>query len=411
MASRQSTTMHPTQSSLVYDGGFSDPPAQPLRIIESLIIESGKMSVPLEEIESQLAWGAVYEEFYGPLDEYLNSYQSVFIVSPLVDSVAMRLFTKDTSTRRSTKPQKRSNLTDGIGSISYSSIAESFDLVGLEALYRSRGLDVQRFLDEALRVSCATFDLFVLDCGVVVWWGMDRSDHWCVDDDFLRDGSQVLRRFTNENHWQKDVFELFPVWCTYQYSNSDTPVISGRQVVDEDMLLRFQEKLCFDHYGIPSQEPLRSQVMLAVSQSLARSAKVDYYERMLNQTQIAVFNFPSEPKGFMNHFPPSNEIAKLQGEIQMMQMHLTSLHDTPEILWEMPWLRAYFVMCEEQNTVDSRRDWYGARTEALLQKLENISARRHRLFMMSSDVFLIILLVLDVISLLLRLSSKMFLID
>lgn len=398
-----------TQRTSTFDELTKIQPSDPRNMIESLIIESGQMSVDLSDIKQQLNWTEVFEEFYGSLDEFLLSYQSIFVVSPVADSVALRNQGLDVTTRRSTKPKKRQQLSHSIGSVSYSSIAESFNLDGLEPLYRNRGYRVQRIGEEVLHVSShGILDLFILFNGVVVWWGMDRTDHWVVDDDFFEDSSLVCSRFANERHWQKDIWELFPNWCTYEFDKHSVVDIPSQHVESQETLNRFSEKLCFDHYLIPIDEPLRTQVMVVVSFSLARAAKVDYLEHVTSATQRAVLAIPVEPKSLIDHFSARKRIAQLEGELRVTQMTITSLHETPDILWEMPWLRGYFVLAENQTSVQPRREWFMARSDALFQKLQSIQGRRHRLFMMSSDVFLIVLLVLDVVAMLMRLSVKMF---
>lgn len=377
----------------------------PRQIIEGMIVESGQISIPFDEIERDLNWTECYESYYGTIHEYLQSYQSIFVVSPIADSVALRSqLTTANKGRRTTKPQKRQVLSRQVGSVSYCSIAEAFELVGLEQLYRNRGYAVTRN-DEMLQVtSPGRLDLFILANGVVVWWGADRTDHWVIDDDFMADTSTVNQKYTEGRHWQADIDELFPTWCTFEYD----PWLVDKNAVDENALLRFNEKLCFDHYLIPSDEPMRSQVMMAVSFSLGRAAKVDYFEHVTQASQRAVLAVPSDVHRILDYFSAHKNIRKLEGELRITTMTITTLHDTPEFLWEMPWLRGYFVMAENQNSVEARRDWFLARADALFEKLKNIQARRHRLFMMSSDVFLIVLLVLDVVAMLMRLSMAMF---
>lgn len=396
------------QKSTAFDEMNKKVPADPRQIIEGMIVESGQISLPFEEIELDLQWTECYEDYYGTIHEYLQSYQSVFVVSPVADSVALRSQqTQKTQSRRSIKPQKQHISRQSIGSVSYCSIADSFDISGLERLYRNRGYVVSIQSDgEVLHVSVPSrLDLFLIANGVVVWWGADRTDHWIVDDDFLQDSSQICIKHVEERHWQKDIDELFPLWCTFQYDKRSGDV---EGVVDEVALLRFNEKLCFDHYLIPSHEPMRSQVMMTISFSLGRAAKVDYLEHVTRESQKSVMAVPSEVTSLMDYFSARKRIAKLEGELRVTNMTITALHDTPDFLWEMPWLRGYFVMAENQNSVVARRDWFLARADALFEKLQSIQSRRHRLFMMSSDVFLIVLLILDVVAMLMRLGVKMF---
>ena len=367
----------------------------PVKTIENMIIESGQRSIPLETIEKALSWEENYDE---SLRSYLQGYQSLFIVSPVDDVVALRQLSLDTTSRRTMKPKKRQNLSHAIGSVSYSSIAEAFDIDKLESLYENRGLEVTNSVG-VLHVRCSSFDLFIFSMGCVVWWGMDREHHWIVDEDFLCDNAIVVRS-VRERHWQKDIVELFPIWCTYQERHG--------MELDDDGIAAFTEHLPFDHYIIPDKQPQRSQVMLAVSCALARSAKVDFLEYITVSSSGRVLNLPEEPQSMWDYFSAKREIAKLEGELRTVQMMMTSLQDIPEAMWEMYFLRPFFVLSNQQNSVERRLEWFLARSEALFEQLESNKRRRHRLFMLSSDVFLIVLLVLDVVVMSLRLIVKMF---
>ncbi len=372
-----------------------DDTTNPVKVIENMIIESGQHSIPLEAIEKVLRWEENYDE---SLRSYLQGYQSLFIVSPVDDVVALRQLSLDTTSRRTMKPKKRQTLSHAVKSISYSSIAESFDLAMLESIYENRGLEVNNSAG-VLHVHCSKFNLFVFSMGCVVWWGQDREDHWIVDEDFLSDNAIVVRAI-RERHWQKDITELFPIWCTYQERY-------GMELTEEG-IEAFTEHLPFDHYIVPEKQPQRAQVMLAVSCALARSAKVDFLEYITVSSSTRVMGVSDEPRTMWEYFATKTEIAKMEGELRTVQVMMTALQDIPEAMWEMFFLRPFFVLANQQNSVERRLEWFLARSEALFEQLENIKRRRHRLFMLSSDVFLIALLVVDVVVLSLRLIVKMF---
>jgi uncharacterized Rmd1/YagE family protein len=244
--------------------------------------------------------------------------------------------------------------------------------------------------------------MFVFESGCVVWWGKEREDHWIVDEDFLS-GNPIILRAVHERHWQKDISELFPIWCTFQDRYG--------MELNEAGVEAFTEHLPFDHYLVPSMQPQRAQVMLAVSSALARSAKVDYLEYITVSSSGRVLSVSNEPRSMWEYFKTKKEIAKMEGELRTVQVSMTALQDIPDAMWEMFFLRPFFVLTNQQNSVERRLEWFLARSEALFEQLENIKRRRHRLFMLSSDVFLIGLLVLDVVVLSLRLIVRLFVSD
>lgn len=412
-------------------------PEDPRNRILGLILDSPFFGLAMSEIERLMEWAAVYKVTYGSLEEYLHSYQSIFVISPLDDEVRLRRnFTKQliTDAHRSkaggsvsnSYPRRRMSssrtlktsmpnaetLAAHIGSVSYSCVADEFDLDVLETVYRRRGYQV-RLLYEVLHVFCADkFDLFAFPSGVVVWWGMNRQHHWMVEDDFLNP-STYLADAMQRRYTQTAIESLFPIWCSFetdeQYGALGSSTSLGmRSTSVEAALERFAKVLCFDHYLIPSREPERGLVMLTFSHSLGRSARVDYFEFVTQSSHRHVLSISDQLRGLLDYFSTKRQISKMEGELQVAQLAIQTIKDTPEVLWEMPWLNAYYEMTDEQNCANQRLTFFVSRSDALLQQLSHIKARRHRLFMLGSDVFLIVLLILDVLFMTSRLVVKMY---
>lgn len=433
--------------------------ADPRSRLLDLVITNTAGSVTLGEMEQAMRWGTQYEPTYGPLLAYLQSYQSIFVVSPVDDRVRLRrLFSIRTeealrarasrsslllqqrrgsqsqlrrrsgnevsaahrsssaADRRSGKPSLPSAeaLAAHIGSVSYSCVGEHMKLDTLETVYRRRGYDTAMMYGVLHVTSKNDFHLFLFSSGAVVWWGMDRKEHWMVEDDFLAEATHIAEG-VEHRYMQSEIEALFPIWCSFevdeQWWEEDVQAVSPLDIqptVVKPSLERLSKVLCFDHYLVPPTEPARSLIMLTFSHSLGRAARVDYFEYVTKWSHRHILSIPAEFSGLLDYFSTKQRIAKLEGEIEVAQLAIQSIHDTPEVLWEVPWLQAYYDMVEQQNTAQSRLSWFTSRSDTLLEQLSHIKVRRHRLFMLGSDVFLIVILILDVVFMTSRLVAKMY---
>ncbi|KEG15605.1 hypothetical protein DQ04_00021030 [Trypanosoma grayi] len=371
-----------------------DAPEDPRNYIINVIVNSAVGSVTLQSIHDALHWDEQFKETNGSVLDYLQGYQSIFAVSPVDDRVTLRRPLQTAKGRRVMRGNRGCHvISSRIGSMSCSCVATSFDLDLLSSIYKRRGYNIAMVYGVLHVSSHHTFDLFLFRNGVVVWWGMNRCDHWLVEDDFLSSEHSYVSEAVKGRHPQDIIDDLFPFWCSYELDeryNLSTPTCR------DEALQRFATHLCFDHYLIPDVTPLRWQVMLTVSHSLSRTAVVDLYDNVTQSLHKQVLAIPSEIKGLLDYFSTRRQIAHLEGALHLALMATTALRDTPEFLWEMAWLYDYHELAERQNSSEQLLSWFSAKSDALLQQLDNIKVRRYCLFMLGSDVFLILLLIADV---------------
>ncbi|KAG8346094.1 hypothetical protein TRVL_03078 [Trypanosoma vivax] len=381
-------------------------PEDPRNYIINILVNSVPGTVTLQTIHDALQWDERFAEANGTVLDYLVGYQSIFAVSPLDDRVTMRQPLQKVSRRRMHQDQWGYHaLSSRVGSVSCSYVAYAFDLEAMAVIYKRRGYTATIIYDALHVSSFHIFDLFLFPNGVVVWWGMNRCDHWLVEDDFLSPCQSFVGEGVRERHSQKNIDELYPFWRSYELDeNCDMSTVGSRK----EALERFSTNLCFDHYLIPSAEPLRSQVMLTVSEAMGRNAVVDFFDSMTQKSQKEVLSIPSEISGFFDYFSARRQIARLEGELHLAIMTITALADTPDFLWEMAWLYDYHELAVRQNSSEQLFSWFIAKSDALLQQLANIKTRRHRLFMLGSDVALILLLMVDVVFIMSLLVLKLY---
>lgn len=420
--------------------------SDPRDFIIELILKAPYGRVTKQEIHDALTWSSNYEAVHGDLTEYLQSYHSIFVASPLDDTVTLgramllnrsltvrgdrrTMITVGASTgpgrgsvRVPAQQRKRTSAPPPaahIGSISYSCVAVQLNLDQLEVVYRRRGYSTSQLFN-VLHVSgpADSFDLFLFSCGAVVWWGMNRQEHWIVEDDFLNPETAALTIGVISRYHQRDITEVFPIWSTYetdyQYGKPSTSsdvvgsAFGFRPEVIDAALVRFAKLLGDDHYLIPAAEPARLQVMLTISHCLGVSARLEYYEHKTQSSHQHVIAIPSDFRGLWDYFSAKRRIDQLAGELHVVVLAIRTLKDTPDFLWEMPWLRTYYDLTDAEHASDHRLSWFTSRSDALLEQLAMVKDRHYRLFMLGSDVFLIALLILDVIFMTSRLIVKLY---
>ncbi|RNF09718.1 hypothetical protein TraAM80_01986 [Trypanosoma rangeli] len=381
-------------------------PEDPRNLVIDVILKSPSPSVSLQEIHNALRWAERFEATNGSVLDYLQGYQSIFAVSPVYDRVTLRRPLQTARGRRAVRDHRGPrDISSGIGSISYSYIATAFDLDALAVIYKRRGYATELMYGVLHVSSHRTFDIFLFPNGVVVWWGLSRRDHWLVEDDFLTSANSFVRVAVKERHAQKIIDELFPFWCSYEldkHYDASTPVRR------EEALARFGTNLCFDHYLIPDVKPIRTQIMLTVSYSLGHVAVVDFFDNVTQNLHKQVLGIPADIKGLCDYLSMRRKIAHLEGEILLASMSISALRDTPEFLWEMPWLYDYHELIERQNPSGQLVLWFIAKSEALVQQMAHIKSRRFTLFILGSDIFLILLLMADIFCLMAVLILKLY---
>ncbi|RNF26402.1 uncharacterized protein Tco025E_01365 [Trypanosoma conorhini] len=381
-------------------------PEDPRNLIIDVILKSASPSVTLQEIHNALQWTERFEAANGSVLDFLQGYQSIFAVSPIYDRVTLRRPLQTAKGRRTVRDHRGPrDISSGIGSVSYSYVATAFDLDALAVIYKRRGYDTELMYGVLHVSSHRTFDIFLFPNGVVVWWGLNRQDHWLVEDDFLTSANSFVRVAVKERHAQEVINELFPFWCSYELDKHYDASTPSRR---EEALARFGTHLCFDHYLIPDVKPIRTQIMLTVSYSLGRVAVVDFFDNVTQNLHKQVLGIPSDIKGLCDYLSMRRKMVQLEGEILLASMSISALRDTPEFLWEMPWLYDYYELIERQNPSGQLILWFIAKNETLVQQMAHIKTRRFTLFILGSDVFLILLLVADVVFLMAGFVLKLY---
>jgi uncharacterized Rmd1/YagE family protein len=368
-------------------------------------------------------WHQDFEDDYGPLEDFVNGFQTVFSTSPTTDLIRLKQEAKrhtshgpvplrslsqglNTSFRRPTKPHMRSEFFAKLGCVAYSSVAEAIDVAELEGIYRQRGLDTRVIEGEVLHVSDRSFSFFVFDNGAVVWWGKDQRHHWMIENDFFTRQTALINKHVpplikhpHPQHIFEDV--PFPVWCSWSLKKVDA----------DDAVEAFEKDLLFDHFTILESDETED-LKLAVSFALADAAKLDYSEHVLkkstevNAVKSKIRSLPESVSVFYSY----RDVRKAEGALSMNRVLLRDI-DESNFLWEHPWLKTFRDLTRDQLSVLQRLTFIEAQMEALTESLELQDNAEHRLFMIKSDWILIMILAVDMILMLMRLIVTLYFVE
>lgn len=380
------------------------PKVNPDNIVFDALFRHGKLT--LEQLAKEVAWESNFEEDYGDLRSFLISYKVLFLINPATSEVVLRRSRRPKSLNRPMTLQ----LMPEYHSCAYTSVCEQFDLDILEGIYKRRGL-VTSLLEGVLVVRFeGFFEMFLFRNGAVVWWGANREDHWIVEDDFT-DLNCVSEAAVINRHSLSDINTLYPKWSTYRVDAS-MDMVPGED--NTEVFATFRERLELDHFRIPANSKrfpnAETESKMAISFAMAAASKADFFEHVTLATGDQIGTMTSKT-GLWEHLVGSKRLSlpwMLEGELRNAQLMMAFITDEPDFLWEKPYLHEFVSSTMDLFSVESRREFFNNKCDAQFQLIDSITERRHRIFMMRSDFFLIIILALDVCVLLIKLTMVMY---
>ena len=418
-------------AAVVAPSSSSSLPSPDRAIVAALTRFGSRLSLP--QLSHEVRWPIAYEGAYGDLKEFLFSYKVLFTVNPATSEVSLRRSRRPPKTNNGSGGAVVANTSDwglviGHGreepmaseptyhSCGYASLCERFDLDVLERVYKRRGLATSR--DEGVLIVSFpnVFEMFLFASGAVVWWGAARGDHSIVEGDLWPNSpTAVPSEACVDRHSAADVAALFPVWSTYRVDESMGAAFArGSGEANAAVFAAFRERLPLDHFRVPaataSFPTAETEAKMAISFALASAAKADFFEHV-TLTAGKRLEAMTSKTGLVEHLVGSRRLREpwmLEGELRSAQLMMACITDEPDFLWEKPYLKDFFALTMESFSVEGRRDFFNDRCDAQYQLIDSITERRHRVFMMRSDFFLIVVLALDVCFLLFRLTLVLY---
>ena len=415
-----------------------------LRLVVNHLLGRRTAMSSISKLNEELNWSLLFEEAVGPLREFLSQYPTIFVISTIGDSVVFRKAAKSEHVRRGQRIFRWDTLgsigTD-IGHVSCCKIADSFDLHGLESVYRKRSFTVVSHA-ELLCVSFVPFfDLFIFATGEVIWWGRDKEDHWIIEDDFVRENHQT-NAYIN-NRLPSDLIDLFPVWFTFSGgmsagvrrwgSSSGTSPTEPSDRTGEAHLKFYGDELTFDHFELPRENSL--SVAISISFCLAESVNLDYLESKLRKlsnlagTLAKATTVAANAKGMIEKKRPGKksvadsdteevvetgehlnktDVFKFLGEIQLLSLGWNVKNFLPLFVESNPSTIDFYHLACTHLSITQRREWVDAKSKAIKEILKEASVQKFRKKIVKLDWILIWLLIVDVSVLLWRLNLAIF---
>ncbi|PWN27099.1 DUF155-domain-containing protein [Jaminaea rosea] len=227
--------------------------------------------------------------------------------------------------------------------------------------------EARRERRERFTVKGATPEVFFMEYGTVVIWGMTQSE----ERRLLRE----IKRFEVERLAPEDVESEELNWYLADYSRIYNDVITLRRGSS------YMTKLSLSH-------------------ALAQSTKISFFEGVIDNTIDTTKDIPQSIAESGKIGMPPAEIMKQIGHLFILRMniHLVgSIVDSPEIFWAQPDLEPLYSAARSYLEIPQRIDLLNARVEVLqdmLQLLKDQVTSRHS---ESLEIIVIILIVLEII--------------
>jgi uncharacterized Rmd1/YagE family protein len=357
-----------------------------LKLLETADSDTG---LPLDDVLASIVrhGGTSYDETAAL--RFLRSLPMVEMVRDATSGQTMvrkLAFTKRQSERHVKKrgTTKQPHLDTGSlfaeqGRVGYLCVADEFLLPELARHYQAEGyhtslaFDVLHVAPKAVASDYQTtannghFDMFLFDYGVVVWWSAHPRMFRIVETDFSSPASRLNKYFVNRCKPQI-LEDNFPVWCTY---SSDTRTELDSTPLEPDSV--FLEKLRYDHFLIRNNS---ADIKLCVSHALGQSAKIDYLELEVEALTWQCKPLPRELRDRGAVTISERELLQLRGEVLFFRLMLKSgsdLLDEPELFWQHPWLKPFYLVTKEAFQVSERVETLDAKLDTANEILSMIS--------------------------------------
>lgn len=250
--------------------------------------------------------------------------------------------------------EKRADEEDEIDSVQLRRLtayctAESYKLRPLVSfLHRSPRIDkVQVYFGECVYASYRLGenefrDLFFINYGVVVMWGLEEKDE-----------QEVLRmiRCVEENQYDLKSIEV---------ENFKYGLAKNSQIVNDKILLSGENAL----------------IKLVISIAIAQSVKLDYFEELVENTIDTIKDLPEEVEKEGKVGKKRQEILKIMGKLHKLSFNLyivSNILAEPEFVWEYSSYSPLYETCVRYLDIKTRADLLNKRCETIHGMLQILS--------------------------------------
>ncbi|ORD94670.1 RMD1 [Enterospora canceri] len=205
--------------------------------------------------------------------------------------------------------------------------ADSYDLKGLYRFFKQskKSEKVLMFFGECLYVRCDECDIYFLDYGVVVSWGLEENQEQSL--------LNVTRTFEKTPYEYKSVETE-----SFLYGVSDVSKIGNDKIYIKD-----------DNFT----------TKMVLSTAIAQSVKLDYFEELVEYTIEMVKDLPEEVEKEGNIGRTRNELFKIMGKLHKLSFDLnlaSNILDEPDLIWHFESYSPMYETCLRYLDIKSRTD-------------------------------------------------------
>ncbi|EOB12745.1 Sporulation protein RMD1 [Nosema bombycis CQ1] len=221
--------------------------------------------------------------------------------------------------------------------------AESFDLKQLSKFLKknNNAKKVSLYFGECLYVSFVfkdedntPHDCFFYDYGVLVCWGMEKSQE-----------TKILKMLLN--------YEI------NKYEPSNVEIESFRYGITEDPFI-INDVIFLNSENYSNK--------LVISIAIAQSVKLDFYENLVDNTIDLVKELPDEVEKEGKVSKTRKEILKVIGKLHKLRISLnlvSNILDEPEFVWDFPAFSSVYETCRKYLDIKSRVDLLNKRCDVI----------------------------------------------
>ena len=248
------------------------------------------------------------------------------------------------------------------------------------------------------------FDLFIFECGSIVWWGVDMECYRRVVERPFFYSQQKTKRvsailtkigvaerlrqmitpllgenptrssvkrgetpnidFVQQRYGQQTIEALFPMWLNFSVGLGQGDGAENTPGKDDELFLQGLQN---DHILLLSELPAHKE---AISHAIAQSVKLDVLEPMVDD--LLALSRPLPKQLSTNGFAriTSNCVNRSKGELFLCRMNLRDLLDEPDYFWDFPWFYRYYGILRTDYSVEQRVECLEEKLSAVQEILD-----------------------------------------
>lgn len=194
-----------------------------------------------------------------------------------------------------------------------------------------------------IAIENGSFDVFFFDYGVTVFWGLSEN----MENKILK-----IIKISEYKSYETSKIEVE----NFQYGVTDT-----------------QSMFCNDVIYLNTEDYFHKMI---ISNAIAQSVKLDYFENITDKTIESVKDLPEEVENWGSVGKNRKEILKMVGRLHKLRIHLnlvTNILDEPEILWHFPKYSELYESLRRCLEIKARADILNLRCDVIHGILEILS--------------------------------------